>query len=268
MIVALALGFGSAPSRADAQTSPQLLPGFPALTLGYSDAQGPGAATITPQAPDEATGGTAITLSIAQSGDVYSGAGFVRQVDAHGYVLAAAITGEYGDSYFVSGTLTRGDDGLTWHGQGRWWATWNRTIAGEWHMASWPVIQLPARPQLSTDVRLDPTGGSGVSGVTTLVALPEGETRFELQLSGLLPGQRYGLQLHAGTPAQPSASFTQVAMVTADASGRATASGLVRVRGTEDIPLLDIADGNHVLTVVGFGRTVAVGSIPTLQPLG
>ncbi len=168
----------------------------------------------------------------------------------------------------MSGTLARGDDGVQWRGRGRWWALSNRAISGEWQMAEWPVIQPPARPQLATSIRLDPTAGSRVNGVAGLVALPQGATRFEAQLAGLVPGRTYGLQLHAGTPAQPSASFTQVATVTADAFGRATASGLVRYRGTEDIALLDIADGNHVLTVIGFGQTVAVGSIPALQPLG
>jgi hypothetical protein len=168
----------------------------------------------------------------------------------------------------VSGTLARGDDGVQWRGRGRWWALSNRAISGEWQMAEWPVIQPPSRPQLATSVRLDPTAGSRVSGVVGLLALPEGETRFELQVAGLVPGNTYDVQLHAGIPSQPSVSVTQVATVQADANGRANASGLVRFRGTEAIPLLDIADGNHVLSLVGFGRTVAVGTIPALQPLG
>ena len=266
LTLTLTLGLGT--QRAHAQPSPQLVGGFPSLSLSYDDAQGPGSATITPLGPDEATGGTAITVTIAQSGGVYSGGGFVRQVDARGYVIATSLSGEYGDSYFLSGTLARGDDGVSWRGRGRWWAVENRVVSGEWHMADWPVIQPPSRPQLSTSVRLDPTSGSRVSGGVTLVALPQGETRFELQLAGLLPGRSYGVQLHAGTPSQPGASFTQVATVTADAAGRASTSGLVRFRGTEAIPLLDIADGNHVITVVGPSQTVAVGSIPALQPLG
>ena len=259
--------FTSAP-RADAQPGPQPAGGFPALSLSYDDAQGPGAATITPQGPDEATGGTAITLTIAQSGGQYTGAGFVRQVDARGYLIAAGLSGAHGDSYFLSGTLARDDAGVRWRGRGRWWAVGNPAVTGEWRMAEWPVVAPPSRPQLATSVRLDSTEGSAVSGVVGLVALPEGETRFELQLSGLVPGRSYGLQLHAGAPGQPSASVTQVATVTADASGRASASGLVHFRGTEDIALLDIADGNHFLQVVGLGQTVAVGAIPALQPLG
>ena len=263
---AAALGLGA--SRAQAQPSPQLGPGFPALSLSYSDAQGPGSARITPQGADAATGGTTIAVTISQASGSYSGAGFVRQLDARSFVTAFTVTGEYGDSYFLAGTLTRANEREGWRGQGRWWAVGNAAVSHEWHMAEWPVIQPPSRPQLVASVRLNPVGTSGVSGTVTLVALPEGETRFELQLSGLLPGRAYSVQLHAGTPAQPSASFTEVATVNADANGRANASGLVRFRGTEAIPLLDIADGNHVLTVVGFGQTVAVGAIPVLQPLG
>ena len=269
MTLALALAFGSTSGRAHGQQpSPQLVGGFPALSLSYSDAQGPGAATITPQGPDGATGGTAIELTVSQSTGTYSGAGFVRQLDGRTFIIAASITGDDGDSYFVSGTLARGDDGVQWRGRGRWWALSNRAISGEWQMAEWPVIQPPSRPQLATSVRLDPTAGSRVSGVVGLLALPEGETRFELQVAGLVPGNTYGVQLHAGIPSQPSASVTQVGTVQADANGRANASGLVRFRGTEAIPLLDIADGNHVLSLVGFGWTVAVGTIPALQPLG
>jgi len=266
--LALTLAGGLGTPRTHAQPSPQLGAGFPVLSLSYSDAQGPGSATLTPQGPDEATGGTAISVSISQAGGTFSGDGFARQVDARTFIIATTLTGEYGDSYFLSGTLNRGDDGLRWRGQGHWWAVANRAVTSEWHMAEWPVIQPPSRPQPVTSVHLSPVGTTGVSGSVTLVAVPQGETQFELQLSGLLPGKAYGVQLHAGTPAQPRASFTQVVTVNADANGRANASGLVRFRGAEAIALLEIADGNHVLTVVGFGQTVAVGAIPVLQPLG
>ena len=268
---AVALGLGAA--RADAQPSPQqlspqLVGGFPALTLRYDDAQGPGAATITPQGPDPASGGTAIAMTLVQNDYRYTGSGFVRPGELGGYVLDVTVTGEYGDRYHLSGTLMHDQDGVRWRGHGRWWATWNRAVSGEWTMAGGPYAEQPGSPQLWTGVRLNPVRGSAVSGDVTLIALPQGATRFALELSGMAPGKAYAIQLHAGTPAQPSASVIQVAVVHADAWGRATASGLVRFRGTEDMPLLDIADGNHFLSVVGFGQTVAVGSIPALQPLG
>jgi hypothetical protein len=255
-------------SSADAQASSRSAASFPALSLSYSDAQGPGAATITPHGPDETTAGTAITLTISQHTGTFRGAGFVRQVDARDYLLAAAITGPSDDSYFVTGTLTGEIGGTTWRGRGRWSAVGNPPLSGEWHMAEWPDIQPPARPQLSTTVRLTPTGGSMAGGVVTLVALPDGETRYAAELNGLTPGRRYALRLHAGTPSMPSASFTELAVVTAGGAGRASAEGLARFRGTEAIPLMDIADGGHVLVVTDAGATIATGTIPALEPLG
>lgn len=272
-----AVGLGSGVSRADADAGPQR-GDFPPLSLSYSDAQGPGQATIAPPGPDAATEGIAVTLSIAQAGGTLSGPGFVRQVDSHTYVVASAVTGVMGqsgvagDTYFLAGTLVRGDGGQVWRGRGRWSSAGNPSLAGEWHMAEWPAIEPPSSPHLTTSVRLDPPGGAGAGagagGDVTLVALPEGETRFELQLTGLIPGADYTINLYAGTPAQPSASFTRLATVTADTGGRANTNGLVRFRGTEAIPLLDIADGSHFIAVTGPGGTVAAGAIPALQPLG
>ncbi len=255
-------------SRADAQPAPQLAPGLgvPALSLTYTDAQGPGTMRITPQGPDPASGGTAIAVTLTQNGLTYTGGGFVRPGELGGYILDVTITGRYGESYHLSGTLMHDTDRVRWHGQGRWWATWNRAITGEWQVAGGPFAQ--PSPQLSTTVRLTPTTQPAVRGSVTLLALPQGETRFDLQLSGLLPGKTYSIQLRAGSPGRPSASFTQVVTVRADTFGRATASGLVRFRGTEAMPLLDIADGRHFLSVIRSGQTVAFGTIPALQPLG
>ena len=272
LALTLAVGFGI-PGVGAQPMGPQLLPppgvpSLPAVTLTYTDAQGPGTVTMVPQGPDPASGGTAIAVTLVQNGYQYSGRGFVRPGELGGFVLDVTITGTYGDSYHLSGTLIHDRDGVRWRGQGRWWATWNRGLTDEWTMAGGPFAEPSPRPQLSTIVRLEPTTKAAVGGQVRLLALPEGETRFDLELRGLLPGKAYAVQLHAGTPGLWSASFTQLVTVNADAYGRATASGLVRFRGTEDIPLLDIADGQHVITVVGFGQTVAVGSIPVLEPLG
>ena len=267
----VALGLGA--SRAAAQPSPhqprpQLVGDFLALTLTYTDAQGPGTVTITFQGPDAASGGTTIAVLLVQNGVAYTGGGFVRPGELGGYVLDFTITGPYGERYHLSGTLMHELNGVGWRGQGRWWATWNRAITDAWQLAEGSHAEPPPHQTLSTTVRLAPTTNAPMGGRVILTALPAGETRFDLSLSGLLPGKAYAIQLHAGTPGLPSASFTQLATVHADAFGQAAASGLVRVRGTAAIPLLDIADGNHVITVVGFGQTVAVGSIPALGPLG
>ena len=247
------------------------------LSLSYSDVHGPGQLMVTPLGGDTATGGTAVSVHLAQARGPFAGAGFVRQVEGRSYVLAASVSGVEGipggsrESYFLAGTLRREDGG--WRGQGRWSAVANPSLSGEWHAAEWPAIQ-PPRPQLSAVVRLDPAGGSGVSGSVTLAALPDGETRFELQLEGLTPGASYTVHLQAGTPAQPSGSFTQLTGIGGDITGRANASGLVRFRGTEPVALLDVASGDHFISVVGISRptgaagVVAAGPIPALQPLG
>ena len=267
LLAALALTLGLSTERAQAQPGPPLAADFPALSLSYSDPQGPGSASLIPQGPDEATGGTALIVTIAQSGGVYGGTGFVRQVAEREYLLAAALRDSSGRSYFFTGTLTSDEEGVRWRGRGRYEEVGLPAVSGEWQMAEQLVIE-PPRPRLVTSVDLTPVEDTGVSGTVTLVALPEGETRFELQLAGLVLGATYSIQLHAGTPGEPSASFTELATVAADTTGRAMASGLVRFRGTEALPLLDIADGNHILTVVGAGQIVAIGVIPALQPLG
>ena len=113
----------------------------PALTLSYTDAQGPGSARIMPQGPDPASGGTAIAMTLTQNGIDYAGRGFVRPGELGGYVLDVTITGVYGDSYHLSGTLMHDQDRVRWRGQGRWWATWDRSITGEWSMAGGPFAE-------------------------------------------------------------------------------------------------------------------------------
>jgi hypothetical protein len=243
------------------------------LSLSYSDVHGPGQLMVTPLGADTATGGTAVSVHLAQARGPFAGAGFVRPVGDESYVLAASVAGVAGipggsrESYFLAGTLRREDSG--WRGQGRWSAVADPSLSGEWHVAEWPAIQ-PPRPQLTASVLLESVAGSGVRGAATLVQLPDGETRFELQLQGLTAGISYALQLRAGTPVQPSASFTQLDTFATDAAGRLTTQGLVRFRGTEPIALLDIAGGDHFLSIVALTseQTVAAGAIPALQPLG
>ena len=266
-LAALALGRRSALASQDGADAGPLAE----ISLSYSDTHGPGLLMVTPLGADEATGGTAVSVHLAQARGPFAGSGFVRQIEGQGYLFAATVGGVAGapggprESYFLAGTLRR--EGSGWRGNGRWSALGDASLAGEWHAAEWPAIQ-PPRPQLTASVHLAPTGQSTVTGTTTLVALPNGETRFELHLSGLTPGAVYGVQLRAGTPAQPSASFTQIIAVTADQRGRSGADGLLRFRDTEPIALLDIADGDHFLSVVSAGQTVASGAIPAVRPLG
>ena len=264
LMLTLALGA----SRADAQPGAQLAAPFPALTLTYTDAQGPGTATFTPQGVDPATGGTAIAVTLTQNGTTFTGNGFARQVEARRYVIAFTVVSQWGNAYYLAGTLNHDNDAVRWMGAGRYWLIGNPWVSDEWRMAGGPYASPPSRPTLSATVHLQPLVGSRVSGTVFLTALPEGATRFSLQFTGLAPGGTYTAQLHTGTRTLLSASFTNLATVTADAGGRATATGLVRYRGTEDIPLVELGDGNHVITITRSGRTVATGSIPVVQPLG
>lgn len=114
---------------------------FPALTLAYADAQGPGSARITPQGPDPASGGTAIAITLTQNGIDYTGRGFVRPGELGGYVLDATIAAPTGERYHLSGTLMHDQDRVRWRGAGRWWATWDRSITGVWQVAGGPFAE-------------------------------------------------------------------------------------------------------------------------------
>jgi Tol biopolymer transport system component len=110
-------------------------------------------------------------------------------------------------------------------------------------------------------VWLEPVGGSGVSGTATLTAVGDG-TRVTLEITGLTAGTDARATLHAGTCEMPSASFTPLPDLKADATGRATATGPALFRGTEAIPLTTIADGERIITIQVSGQLVAYGVIP------
>src|SRR5688572_14804721 len=57
------------------------------LSLSYSDVHGPGQLMITPVGADAATGGTAVSVHLAQARGPFAGAGFVRPVEGQTYVL-------------------------------------------------------------------------------------------------------------------------------------------------------------------------------------
>ena len=117
--------------------------------------------------------------------------------------------------------------------------------------------------QGSVTVRLDPAGGSNVSGTATLTAEGQG-TRVNLEVTGLAAGTDARTTLHAGTCATPGASAAALPALTAGANGQATASGMILFRGTENVALADIADGAHIIAVAGPDGTVACGQVPSL----
>ena len=121
-----------------------------------------------------------------------------------------------------------------------------------------PVVALA---QASVTVQLDPIGDSGVSGTATLTADGEG-TDVALSIKGLPADAEARATMQAGTCAEPSASFAELPDLAADASGNATANGRVLFRGSEDVALATMADGEHIVSVETGGQVVACGVIP------
>jgi len=121
-----------------------------------------------------------------------------------------------------------------------------------------------ATAQEPVSVQLDPVGESGVSGTATLNAAGEG-TDFTLDVEGLAAGMEAQATMQAGTCEMPSASFATLPVLTADATGSATATGAVLFRGTEDVALATMADGEHIIAIQADGEVVACGVIPALS---
>jgi len=116
--------------------------------------------------------------------------------------------------------------------------------------------------QEAVTVRLDPVGESGVSGTATLIAAGDG-THVEIDIKGLAPGADARATMQANTCAMPSASFAALPNLRADATGRARATGSVLFHGTENVALVTMADGEHIITI-HVGQVVACGVIPKL----
>jgi hypothetical protein len=110
-------------------------------------------------------------------------------------------------------------------------------------------------------VRLDPIGGSGVSGTANLIAVGDG-TEVSSSLTGLQPGVSYQVSVAGGTCATPGASVAPVFTATGDAQGRASGTGPVQFRGTDPVLLVALASGDHIVRVHQVGNAdVACGPI-------
>jgi hypothetical protein len=117
--------------------------------------------------------------------------------------------------------------------------------------------------QEAVTVQLDPLGESGVSGTATLIAAGDG-TNVALDINGLAPGADARATMHANTCAMPSASFAALPDLKADATGTAMTTGSVLFRGTENVALATMADGEHIIAIQQAGQVVACGVIPDL----
>ena len=124
-----------------------------------------------------------------------------------------------------------------------------------------------ALAQGTFSVPFSQVGGSGVEGSGVLTATGEG-TDVSLEITGLAAGSTATATLHAGTCAAPGASFAKLADLTADASGRATASGQVLFRGADPVALQDIADGQHIIAISQSGKMVSCTWIPVTEQIG
>ena len=123
-----------------------------------------------------------------------------------------------------------------------------------------PALPAVVMAQETVTVPLEAVEGSGVSGTAVLTAAGEG-TNVALEVNGLPPGATARATMQAGTCATPSASFAALPDLTADAGGRATATGSVLFRGAEAVALATMADGEHILAIQ-TEQVVACGVIP------
>jgi hypothetical protein len=119
-------------------------------------------------------------------------------------------------------------------------------------------------PPVEVTFGIAPVASFGVNGEATLFAIDDTHTVVALALVGLDPGAEYVTQLHGGSCDQPSASFTDLPPLQADANGAATAIGVVRFHEEQDIPLPDLTDGDHLISVGLPGQVVACGAIPAV----
>lgn len=111
-------------------------------------------------------------------------------------------------------------------------------------------------------VALRPVGRSRVSGTALLVSNFEG-SYVSIGLRGLRPGEDVLGVINAGDCERQSASPLALPRLKADGRGRARAYGPILYRAREDIALSDLADGDHVVRIIGRGE-LACGVVPRI----
>jgi Cu-Zn family superoxide dismutase len=136
-------------------------------------------------------------------------------------------------------------------------------------MVTTPALLAGAQPteEETIAVRLSPLAESGVNGNASLTAIGSA-TRVAIEADGLTPNSSYVSRLHSGTCEQPSASFAALPSLDAGADGRGMAEGWVRFRESIDVPIADLADGDHVIVIADSASIVACGSIPAVSAGG
>ncbi len=122
--------------------------------------------------------------------------------------------------------------------------------------ADWPML-----------IPLAPPGPPGVSGHATVTSAGPDRAVVTVEMNGLTAGPSYVVHLHAGTCANPSASFGVLGTLVPDATGKATltaSSALISATGAAtDLTLGGVADGEHVLALKISG-ILACSAIPKM----
>lgn len=138
----------------------------------------------------------------------------------------------------------------------QWFGVWSIVLS---------LLLVPAMvlAQEVVTVQLEAVDGSGVTGTATLSAAGDG-TNVALDIDGLPPNATARASLHAGTCAEPSASFAVLPDLQTDSAGTATATGSVLFRDTEAVDLATLTDGAHVI-FVQTDQVVACGTIPQVS---
>jgi hypothetical protein len=132
-------------------------------------------------------------------------------------------------------------------------------------LPSQPGVPTPTEQQ-AVLVQIEPVDASGARGTANMSATGTDLGTFvSFQVTGLRPHTPAQVTLHAGSCASPSASFTALPELSADAEGKAMGTGTVLFRGVENVPLATLADGEHIIALSQSGRVVACGTIPNTQ---
>lgn len=103
-----------------------------------------------------------------------------------------------------------------------------------------------------------------VVGVAVLSAARDG-TRITVDVAGLEHDTEYRGGINAGVCDRPGASFLPIPHFTTDEDGRARISGELLFRGREPIELSTLADGEHVVRVIGHDGNAACSVIPRVE---
>jgi hypothetical protein len=112
--------------------------------------------------------------------------------------------------------------------------------------------------------QITPLEDSTVTGTMSVSSDAQGAAVLSVSLNGLPAGTGAQINLHAGTCSMPSASVLNLLTVTADTTGRASATTPVALSEGVRMSLAQVADGQHIIVVTTGSVAVACGAIPAI----